>query len=162
MQALPLERSRPLSRDMKPSLYAIWYTGSTMPPRHERRVHEAQMSFLRPDDAEFVHLLRRFIAEASRIYEAKTGRPREDALQITSPRDAYEFVRVEMEHLEQEQVRVITLDTKNRIISCPMIYQGTLNSSPVRPAEVFRPAIIDNAHAIIIAHNHPSGAPRSA
>ncbi|MFN8472281.1 MAG: JAB domain-containing protein [Anaerolineae bacterium] len=120
------------------------------------------MSFLRPDDAEFVHLLRRFIAEASRIYEAKTGRPREDALQITSPRDAYEFVRVEMEHLEQEQVRVITLDTKNRIISCPMIYQGTLNSSPVRPAEVFRPAIIDNAHAIIIAHNHPSGAPRSA
>lgn len=115
------------------------------------------MSFLRPDEAEFVHLLRWFIAEASRLYEAKTGRPREDALQITSPRDAYEFVRVEMEDLDQEQVRVITLDTKNRIISCPMVYQGTLNSSPVRPAEVFRPAILDNAHAIIMVHNHPSG-----
>ena len=123
------------------------------------RVHEAQLTFLPPDDAEFVHLLRRFLAEASRIYETKTGKPREEALQIGSPQDAYAFFRFEMEGLAQEQLRVMTLDTKNRIISCSMIYQGTINQSPIRAAEVFRPAILDNACGIIIAHNHPSGDP---
>ena len=40
-----------------------------------------------------------------------------------------------------------------------MVYQGTLNQSPVRAAEVFRPAILDSAYGIIVAHNHPSGDP---
>ncbi|MFN8475911.1 MAG: DNA repair protein RadC [Anaerolineae bacterium] len=122
-------------------------------------VSEAQLTFLPPDDAEFVHLLRRFLAEASRIYEARTGQPSDRALQISSPRDAYEFFRFEMEGLAQEQMRVMTLDTKNRIISCVMVYQGTINQSPVRLSEVFRPAILDNAANIIVAHNHPSGEP---
>lgn len=121
--------------------------------------HDAQLSFLTPDDAEFVHLMRRFLAEASRIYEARTGQPADRALQVSSPQDAYEFFRFEMEGLAQEQMRVMTLDTKNRIISCVMVYQGTINQSPVRLSEVFRPAILDNAANIIVAHNHPSGEP---
>jgi DNA repair protein RadC len=118
---------------------------------------ESQMSFLTPSDAEMVHLLRRFVAEASRIYETKTGRSLSEALVVKSPQDAYEFLRLEMESLEQEQLRAITLNTRHGIISAPMIYQGTVNCTNVRLAEVFRPAIVDNATAIIIAHNHPSG-----
>ena len=76
-----------------------------------------QLSFLTPDDAEFVHLLRRFLAEASRIYEARTGTSREQALLIGSPQDAYEFFRLEMTDLPQEQLRVMTLDTKMRVLS---------------------------------------------
>jgi DNA repair protein RadC len=62
-----------------------------------------------------------------------------------------------MAALEQEQLRTLNLNTKNRILSAPMIYQGTLDSTHVRIAEVFRPALIDNAAALIVAHNHPSG-----
>ncbi len=121
------------------------------------RNHPSQLSFLTPTDAVMVHLLRRFIAEASRIYEVKTGRAISDALEVRSPRDAYEFLRLEMEDLDQEQFRTINLNTKNKIISAPMIYQGSVNVTTVRIAEVFRPAIIDNATSLIVCHNHPSG-----
>lgn len=123
------------------------------------REHSHQLSFLSPEDAALVHLLRRFMAEASRIYEVKTGMPLPDAMQIVHPRDAYEFLRVEMENLEQEQLRTIQLNTKHRVISSRLIYQGTLDSTTIRVAEVFRPAIIDNASCIIVCHNHPSGDP---
>src|SRR5919201_1476993 len=125
------------------------------------RAPDAQLSFLAPDDAALVHLLRRFVAEASRIYETRTGQPVEEALTVHSPKDAYEFLRAEMEGLEQEQLRVITLNTRNKIISKHLIYQGTLNCSHVRIGEVFRPALLDNAACLILAHNHPSGAKRS-
>lgn len=90
------------------------------------------------------------------IYESKTGQDLEEALTIRSPKDAYEFLRLEMEQLEQEQLRVINLDVRNRFISTRLIYQGTLNCTHVRVGELFRPALIDNAAAIIVVHNHPS------
>ena len=64
----------------------------------------------------------------------------------------------------QEAFWVIMLDRKNRAIGRVMITLGTLTSSLVHPREVFRPAILASAAAIIAAHNHPSGdsAPSSA
>jgi DNA repair protein RadC len=49
------------------------------------------------------------------------------------------------------------LDTRSKVISREIISIGILNSTIVHPREVFRTAIIRNANAIIIAHNHPSG-----
>jgi len=66
-----------------------------------------------------------------------------------------------MKDLEREQLRTLNLNTKNRVISSPMIYQGWVHTTAVRIAEIFRPAIIDNASGLIVAHNHPSGASRS-
>lgn len=119
----------------------------------------SQFSFLLPEDAALVNLMRHFVAEASRIYEVKTGNPITDALQIITPRDVYEFFRTEMEDLQQEQLRTIQLNTKQRILSSRLLYQGTINMTTIRVAEVFRQAIIDNAASIIICHNHPSGIP---
>jgi DNA repair protein RadC len=59
----------------------------------------------------------------------------------------------------QEAFWVIMLDRKNRAIGRVMITLGTLTSSLVHPREVFRPAILASAAAIIAAHNHPSGDP---
>ncbi len=125
----------------------------------EREPHPSQMTFLSPEDAELLHRGRLALAELVALYEARRARELEDAPVIRSPRDAYEFLRFEMEGLEQEQLRVINLTTKHRIISAPMIYQGTIDQTTVRIAEVFRPAIIDNAAAVIVAHSHPSGDP---
>ncbi len=69
------------------------------------------------------------------------------------------MLMVEMGALEQEELRVVVLDTKNQVVEVVMVYRGTINSSAVRVAEVFKAAIRRNAAAIILAHNHPSGDP---
>ena len=61
--------------------------------------------------------------------------------------------------LPQEQLRLLTLSVKNDLLGEHLVYQGTLNSAPVRPADVFRRGLADNAAAMIAVHNHPSGDP---
>lgn len=78
---------------------------------------------------------------------------------IHNPADAAALVQYEMSILEQEYLRVILLDTRNRVIDIVEIYHGSLNSSQVRVAELFKPAIQRMAAAIIVLHNHPSGDP---
>lgn len=78
---------------------------------------------------------------------------------VSSPADAANLLMMEMSPLTQERLRVILLDTRNRVIGSPTIYIGSLNTAVMRIAEVFRPAIVAHAAAIIVAHNHPSGDP---
>ena len=78
---------------------------------------------------------------------------------INSPADAAALVQYEMSALEQEQLRVLLLDTKNHVLDIVEIYRGSVNMSQVRVGEVFKAAIRRNATAIIVVHNHPSGDP---
>jgi DNA repair protein RadC len=78
---------------------------------------------------------------------------------INSPADVHTLLGVEMAALPQEQLRVLLLDTKNGVVHIQVVYQGTVNASLVRTAEVLRPAISRNCPSIIITHNHPSGDP---
>lgn len=78
---------------------------------------------------------------------------------IHCPEDAADLVRYEMSALEQEQLRVLLLNTRNQVLQISTIYQGSLNSSQVRIGELFKSAIRSNAAAVIIVHNHPSGDP---
>jgi DNA repair protein RadC len=59
----------------------------------------------------------------------------------------------------QEQLRVLLLDTRHHVLRMVLVYVGNANTAVVRMGEVFREAIRDNATAIIVAHNHPSGDP---
>lgn len=83
----------------------------------------------------------------------------EDRPTIHSPADAAAMLQHEMSALEQEHLRVILLDTRNRVIDIVEIYHGSLNSAQVRVAELFKPAIQRMSAAIILVHNHPSGDP---
>jgi DNA repair protein RadC len=84
----------------------------------------------------------------------------EDPPPIQSPDDAANLLMVQMQHLEQEHLMVLLLDTRNRLMGEPIeLYHGSLNTSLIRIGEVFRPAIRANAAAILLAHNHPSGTP---
>jgi DNA repair protein RadC len=91
---------------------------------------------------------------AIRLHEPTGERP-----VINSPGDAAELVQYEMSLLEQEHLKVMLLDTRNRVMDVVEVYCGSVNSSQVRVAEVFRPAIQRIAPAIIVCHNHPSGDP---
>jgi DNA repair protein RadC len=84
----------------------------------------------------------------------------EERPQVTQPEDAARLIQVAMEDLEQEEMWVLLLDTKNRLIGRPRpIYKGSLNSTSIRVGELFREAVRENAASIVIAHNHPSGDP---
>src|SRR5207247_1789111 len=74
--------------------------------------------------------------------------------------DAHRLVQFELAAAEQEEMWVLLLDTKNRLLGRPRrAYRGSLNSTNVRVADLFRDAVRENAAAIILLHNHPSGDP---
>ena len=77
---------------------------------------------------------------------------------ITTPQQCADYLE-NVGGLAQEAFVVITLNTKNKVLGKHLISIGTLNSSLVHPREVFRVGIMDNANAMILAHNHPSGDP---
>jgi DNA repair protein RadC len=98
--------------------------------------------------------LKASLALAIRLHD-----PRDEMPTINSPADAAALVQYEMSLLENEQMRVMLLNTRNRVIDTITIYHGSVNSSQVRVGEVFKPAIQRNAPALIVIHNHPSGDP---
>ena len=76
---------------------------------------------------------------------------------VKSPTDIADLLLLEMSHLDQEHLRTVLLDTKNRVQAISTVYIGSLNASMVRVGEVFKEAVRRNSAALIVAHNHPSG-----
>jgi DNA repair protein RadC len=83
----------------------------------------------------------------------------EERPQIRTPADAAQVVMYDMSVLEQEEVRTLLMDTRNRVLATSTVCRGSLNSAALRMAEVFKEAIRANAAAMILVHNHPSGDP---
>lgn len=80
-------------------------------------------------------------------------------LQVRSADDAASIFRMEMMHLDHEEMHVLILNTKNQVIEKIKSYKGTVNSSVLRAAEIYRPAVVRNCPSVIVCHNHPSGDP---
>jgi DNA repair protein RadC len=80
-----------------------------------------------------------------------------DRAVINSPEDAANLIRYEMGGLDHEEIWILLLDTRNKLIEVKRVYVGSLNSAFARTAEIFKPAILGNAAGVILAHNHPSG-----
>jgi DNA repair protein RadC len=78
---------------------------------------------------------------------------------VHSPEDAANLVMHRMSALEQEELHVILLDTRNRVMGVDQVYRGSVNSSQVHVGELFKTAIRRNIPAVIVVHNHPSGDP---
>jgi DNA repair protein RadC len=76
---------------------------------------------------------------------------------IDSPELVNELVGHEMRQLRKESLRVILLDTRYRCIRTEEVSLGSVNESIAHPRDVFRPAVISSAYAVIVVHNHPSG-----
>ena len=114
----------------------------------------------RPKQAEaLLHALRengRLLSELAARYGVASAPPRDDRT-VGGPADVAAYLMPEMGRLEQEQLRVVLLDTKNRVLRVVLVYQGTSNCTHVRLAECFREAVRAGACAIVVVHNHPSG-----
>jgi len=70
-----------------------------------------------------------------------------------------DLVGAEMRMLHKESLRIILLDTRYHMLRIEEISIGSINESIAHPRDIFRPAIIFSAYAVIVVHNHPSGDP---
>lgn len=75
---------------------------------------------------------------------------------IHTPKDVFNYM-ADMQYLNQEQFKIVMLNTKNKILGQRIISQGTLNMTPVSPREIFNVAIKNMVASIVLVHNHPSG-----
>ena len=76
---------------------------------------------------------------------------------ISSPKDISRLLMNEMSCLNQEILKLVVLNTKNKIIRVKDVFKGSLNTSIVHPREIYSEAIRCGGASIIICHNHPSG-----
>lgn len=76
---------------------------------------------------------------------------------IVSPAMFVDYLRLQLSDHEREHFCVIFLDNQNRIIEAENIFSGTLNHVSIHPRIIARKALIRNAAAVLLAHNHPSG-----
>lgn len=91
---------------------------------------------------------------AARLARETLSRQRMD-----SPQLIHDLLGAEMRALSKESLRVVLLDTKLHLITVEQVSLGSLNESIAHPREIFRPALIHAAYALIVVHNHPSGDP---
>ena len=90
----------------------------------------------------------KLVKESSFLYQTLT---------ISSPKDAYEMIKDQLQDLDREQFIIACLNTKNEPTNISVVSVGTLNKAIVHPREVFKTAILSNAASIMAFHNHPSG-----
>ncbi len=79
--------------------------------------------------------------------------------QIRSAADAAEMLQLDMSLLDHEELRLMIMDTKNRVTALPTLYKGSANTAVVRIGEIIREVLRHNGIALILLHNHPSGDP---
>ena len=95
----------------------------------------------------------RLVQEHSGLYELDK--------KIRSSTQAADICRelYEMHNLSYEKMVVITLNTQLEVVGCFEVARGTVDESPVYTREIAIRALLTNAKAVILAHNHPSGTP---
>ena len=114
----------------------------------EARLTEKQMLMLK---AALSIGRRHLVAEEEGAYE---GKP------MSCPDDVFSYMRPRLMHLDQEELHVLLLNTRNGLMSSRMVTRGSLNQSFAGPREVIGLALREAAAAIVMVHNHPSGDPQ--
>lgn len=71
----------------------------------------------------------------------------------------FRYLKPLLEDQDREHLYGVFLDAKHHVIGMHLIAIGSMTEATVHPREVFKCAILLNAAALIITHNHPSGDP---
>jgi len=90
----------------------------------------------------------------------RLARSREERPLLDSPEKIHDVFGQEFLTLRRESLRVVLLDTKLRLLLIEEVSSGSINECVAHPREIFRPAIIHSAYAVVVIHNHPSGDPQ--
>jgi DNA repair protein RadC len=104
-------------------------------------------------------------ATASRVLAAlELGRRMQEEgaperIRIRGPEDVHRLMSPRLRDLLHEEFHVLLLNTQHRVLRIVPVTRGILDAALIHPREVFRPAILENAAAVLLVHNHPSGDP---
>ena len=104
-------------------------------------------------------------AKATRILAAlELGRraaeeARPDRDKIENARNVFERMRFRMRDLDHEEFHLLLLNVQQQVIREVLVSSGTLDSSLIHARDVFKPALRESAHSVVVVHNHPSGEP---
>lgn len=93
------------------------------------------------------------------VKKTDAGQPVIVGRAMNSPRDSAAALMAVLQDQPTEVFAILCLSTKHRVIAYHEVSRGTLDSTLVHPREVFKAALLANAAAIIVSHNHPSGDP---
>lgn len=96
------------------------------------------------------------LAELSRRLAKATA---QEGLNFSNPASIARYYMEDLRHANQEQMKLLLLNTKSRLIGETDISKGTVNSAVISPSELFVEALQKNAVSIVLLHNHPSGDP---
>ena len=94
------------------------------------------------------------LSQARRVLSQRVRR----GATMSSPQAVKDYLRLEIGVLEHEVFSVLFMDAQHRIIELRQMFRGTVSQTSVYPREVVKEALSLNAAALILAHNHPSGA----
>jgi DNA repair protein RadC len=86
--------------------------------------------------------------------DAPSGRPA-----VTSPEGAARVLVPALQGADRERCVAALLDTKHRLLGTALVSVGSVDHTFMTPREVYRDALLANATALVVAHNHPSGDP---
>lgn len=92
-----------------------------------------------------------------RVMLVKDGKRKRQVVVLDQPGKVHALMRKRAERLDREHFWRIDVDTRSQYLGYETVSVGTLSASLVHPREVFKGALLNNAAAIIIMHNHPSG-----
>ena len=76
---------------------------------------------------------------------------------LESPGDTCRYAEARLRGYRAEVFAAVFLDARHRVIAFEPLFRGTVDGASVHPREVVRRALVHNAAAVILAHNHPSG-----
>jgi DNA repair protein RadC len=93
-----------------------------------------------------LELARRFTDEEVRLAETLSG-----------AEETYRFLKPRLRDLPHEVFAVIFLNQKHGILAYRELFRGSIHASSVHPREIVKAVLKENAAAVILAHNHPSG-----
>ena len=76
---------------------------------------------------------------------------------LTSPEAVFGYLRGQLQGRSREELHILCIDSGGRLLGTPTVTPGSVHSVPIRMAEIFREAMVLDASAVVLSHNHPSG-----
>lgn len=99
---------------------------------------------------------------AVRLVETQLTLAAPNGKAVLSPGDGAALLHRVIGRSDREEFAVLLLNARHRVTHAQVVSRGTLSNTTVHPREVFKAAILANAAAIVVGHNHPSGDPQES
>ena len=144
--AIPRIDTKPLAKSL------LHRFGSVLTVLQQPIDHLTQIKGIGPKSALLLKVVHAFL---TRTEEAVV----ETRKSINGPEDIFAFVRLHLGWRKRECVYALYLDSTNQVVHHCEVAAGTIDETAIYPREILKPALLADAVAMVLVHNHPAGLP---